>query len=308
MLHTTPRQILDHAMAHGYIVGAYNVCNLDMLCAVLEAAQKERSAVIVQVSMGARKYLYDFPLFVKTIKLYAQACGVPVALQHDHCLTVEACLEAVNAGILSVMFDGSHLPMEENIEKTRYLADYLHARGGFLEAEIGKLPGFEDMMFAESAELTTPEAAERFVRATGCDALAVSLGTSHGGVRAEKSLPFDFVRAAAIHAVIPQTPLVLHGAASLPQALIDYPNRFGGKVEPLRNCTEEDIRKSAQFGICKANMDVDNFLCFTGAIREVFEKQPEKYDPRVYLKPAREAFRDEVAHKMRSVTCSSGWY
>lgn len=306
MLHATAQPLFAKAMQEHYIVGAYNACNLETLSAILDAAQAERSPVIVQISMGARKHLSQWPLFAQTVRLYAQAYDVPVVLQHDHCPSVEACLEAVEAGILSVMFDGSHLPMEENIEKTRFLAQRLHEKGGWIEAEIGKLPGFEDMVFSESAEMTTPETARYFCEATGCDALAVSVGTSHGGVRAPADLPFDFDRLRAIHEAIPEMPLVLHGAASLPRELIDYPNRFGGEVEPLRNCSEADICRSAQYGVCKANMDVDNFLCFTGAIREFFHQQPDKYDPRAYLKPAREAFCQEVRHKMRCVTRSSG--
>lgn len=302
----TVKQLLEHAAQERYIVGAFNVCNLESLGAVLDAARQENAPVILQMSMGARKYVPSVPAFVSLMKRMAVETPVPVALNHDHCPTPEAAMEAISWGFSGAMFDGSHLPCEENIRLTRALADWAHERGAGIEAELGRLPGFEDEVFAEHAAFTDPTMAARFVEETGCDSLAVSVGTSHGGVIADGPLPLDFDVLARIHAALPGYPLVLHGAASLPAELIEDVNHVGGKVPFMRNCSETDIARTGQFGVCKANMDVDNFLCFTREVRRVLRDTPDKYDPRVYLRPAREAFSAEVRHKMRNVCGCAG--
>ena len=178
----TMKRLFDHAMKEKYTVGAYNVFNLDTLVAVLQAAEKEDSPVIVKLSMGSRKYQPYFETFVRCVKLYAEAVHVPVGLNHDHCKTVENAKEAIDYGIPSVMFDGSHLPFEENVASTREIVRYAHECGAWVEAELGKMAGFEDEVFAESTQFTDPHQAAEFIRLTGCDSLAVSVGTSHGGV------------------------------------------------------------------------------------------------------------------------------
>jgi len=300
-------KMMRRAVDEGYITGAFNVFNLDTLVAVLEAAQSENSPVIVQVSMGSRKYQPYFSAFLESVKLFAREVKIPVALNHDHCQTVEHALEAIDLGVGSVMFDGSHLSFEENAAKTKKVADYAHARGAFVEAELGRLPGFEDEVFAQSAQFTKPELAATFIRLTGCDALAVSVGTSHGGVNASGDMPLHFEVLADIRKAIgPEFPLVLHGAASLPEELVQEVNRWGANVPQMRNCSEQDIAKAAAYGVYKANMDVDNHLAYTAAVRQNLIRVTEKYDPRSYLKAGREAFALEVRHKLRNVCHSSG--
>lgn len=300
-------EMMRRAIHGHYITGAFNVFNLDTLVAVLEAAQAENSPVIVQFSMGSRKYQPYFPAFVEAVKGFARAVEVPVSLNHDHCQRIESAREAIDLGIGSVMFDGSHLSFEDNMASTRQIADYAHAKGAFVEAELGMLPGFEDEVFAENARFTDPELAARFIRETGCDALAVSVGTSHGGVHASSDMPLHFEVLARIREAIgPAFPLVLHGAASLPERLIQEVNRWGAQVPQMRNCAEADIARSAVYGVYKANMDVDNQLAYTAAVRKNLQEITEKYDPRGYLRMGREAFSQEVRHKLREVCHSSG--
>ena len=303
----TMKRLFDHAMKEKYTVGAYNVFNLDTLVAVLQAAEKEDSPVIVQLSMGSREYQPYFETFVRCVKLYAEAVHVPVGLNHDHCKTVEIAKEAIDYGIPSVMFDGSHLPFEENVASTREIVRYAHECGAWVEAELGKMAGFEDEVFAESTQFTDPHQAAEFIRLTGCDSLAVSVGTSHGGVAGDSSLKLHFDVLEAIRSAIPESyPLVLHGAASVPEELVRAINAQGAHVPQMRNCTEADISASAAYGVVKTNMDVDNHLCYSAAIRQKLGEITEKYDPRMYLKPAREAFETEVRHKMKNVSQSSG--
>lgn len=301
-----PVQLLKTARESGFIVGAFNVFNIDYACAVLKAAVEERSPVILQISMGARKYQGDWLLFVSQLRELAQRQLIPAFVQHDHCLHIEACKEAVDAGVQAVMFDGSHLSYEENVANTREVVAYAHARGVAVEAELGCLPGFEDMVFAGKAVFTDPKQAAAFVNTTDCDSLAVSVGTSHGGVIADAPLPIAFDTLREIGESLPCFPLVLHGAASLPGPLVDAVNAQGGKVAYLKNAAEADIAACAQFGVSKANMDVDNFLAFTTAVRQVLNEYPEQYDPRKYLAAAKDALCMEVRRKMRDVLRSAG--
>lgn len=302
----SPASLYSCAARDGYALGAFNVNSLESLQAVLEAAEAQNAPLILQVSMGARSYLGNWPLFVQTVRRYAEASPVPVFLQHDHCPTPQACMEAIDAGVQAVMFDGSHLSFDENVAQTRQVVAYARPRGVWVEAELGRLPGFEDMVFAESTEYTDPETAARFVEQTGCDALAVAVGTSHGGVRADDYLPLDRQLLGRIHARLGDLPLVLHGGASLPPQLVQACNDQGARVEGLRNCSEASIADAVELGVRKVNMDVDNFLVFTTEVRRALREHPEKYDPRGYLRPAREAFRREVEHKLKDVLHSAG--
>lgn len=276
------------------------------MLAVMEGARAQNSPAIIQVSMGARKYVKHFRGYVDMIRRMAEEYDVPFFIQHDHCSSVEACKEAIAAGCQAVMFDGSHLPYEENVEKTREVVTYAHGCGVWVEAELGCLPGFEDLIFAEKAVFTDPDKAAEFIDATECDALAVAVGTSHGGVAGNDYLPLKLDLLKEIVSRKPDYPFVLHGAASLPPELIDACNHQGGQVEYLRNCSEKSIADAVSAGIRKVNMDVDNFLVFTTAIRKFMNEKPSVYDPRKYLLPAREAFQAEVEHKMKYVLSSSG--
>lgn len=303
-----PEKLYQHAIDHGYCLGAFNIYDLEMLKAVIGAAEQEHSPVIIQVSMGGRKYFGDLAKFVQVIRLYARDSIAPVMINHDHCTTFKACREAIEAGVDAVMFDGSHYPYQENIDKTREVVEYAHAHNVWVEAELGQLPGFEDEVFAESVAYTDPDLVPDFIGRTGCDALAVSVGTSHGGVIAGDYLPLDFERLGQIAERVHGYPLVLHGAASLPPHLIDAVNAYGGEVPYMRNCAEEDIARVSGYGVRKANMDVDNFLCFTAALRKYLLHAPAEYNPRGYLKAARAAFAEEVRHKMKNIMHSSGRY
>lgn len=303
-----PEELYQHAMKYHYGLGAFNTFSLESMLAVMEAAQVQESPAIIQVSMGARKYVRHFHAYVDMIRRMAREYDVPFFIQHDHCSSIEACKEAIAAGCQAVMFDGSHLPYEENVEMTKEVTAYAHANHVWVEAELGCLPGFEDLVFAEKAVFTDPEKATEFIALTGCDALAVAVGTSHGGVAGDDYLPLKLDLLKEIIRKKPDYPFVLHGAASLPPELIDACNEQGGQVEYLRNCSEESIAKAVNVGIRKVNMDVDNFLVFTTAVRTFMREKPSVYDPRKYLQPAREAFQKEVEHKMQNVLFSSNRY
>lgn len=302
----TMREMAAHAMAGRYAVGAFNVYDWDSLYAVLEAAEAEASPVIVQLSMGARRSTPAFGQFFQAVMAAARACVAPVAVQHDHCPTAQAAEEALAMGFPAVMFDGSHLPPEENARQTAHIARLAHAQGAWVEAELGAIPGFEDMVFAEHAQLTDPDMAVRFVGESACDALAVSVGTSHGGVLAEGPLVLHDALLADIHAHLPGVPLVLHGAASVPEALVQAVNAVGGQVQQVYNCAEADIARTGALGVFKLNMDVDNHLLWNAAVRRDLIENPQRYDPRPVLRAGREAFGREVTHKLRQVCGTAG--
>lgn len=303
-----PESVYRHAVENQYGLGAFNTFSLESITAVMEAAERQKSAAIIQVSMGARKYVKYLKTYIDIIKLMAEHYSVPFFIQHDHCSNTEACKEAIAAGCQAVMFDGSHLSFGENVRQTKEIVQYAHKRGIWVEAELGRLPGFEDFIFSENAEYTDPQKAKRFIEETECDALAVAMGTSHGGVKGTDYLPFDFERFQQVVDLMPGYPFVLHGAASLPPELIAACNEQGGKVEYLRNCSEDSIAKAVSIGAKKVNMDVDNFLVSTTAVRKFLNEKPSVYDPRKYLEPARDAFQKEVEHKMQYVLRSAGKY
>lgn len=300
------KSLYGHAAARNYALAAFNISSLDSLQAVLWAAQAEDSPVIVQILDLTEKYARDFETYFEMVKLYAGRCGVPVLLQHDHCPSLEEAKLAIDCGFGAVMYDGSALSFEENAENSAYLARYAHERGVWLEAELGSIPGMEDNCFTDKVEYTSPELARRFIAETGCDSLAISVGTAHGGVAGDEHLPFDFDRLEAIVRACPGYPFVLHGAASMPDALREYVNLYGGAIEPTHICSEADIARACKSGVRKANMDVDNWLAYTGALRQFFTEQPGTYFPTAYLEFARNAWENEVRHKLRNVVCSSG--
>ena len=303
-----PGEIFKKAYREGYALGAFNVFNLESLQAVLRAAEIERSAVIVQVSMGTRKYVGDVQMFVKLVAMLAEPLTVPVCIHHDHCADFEICRNSIDAGFASVMVDGSMLTFEENIKLVRKVADYAHAKGVWVEAELGSLPGFEDDFFSADNRYTDPNDAVEFVRRSGCDSLAVAVGTSHGGIKADHDLTIDMERLQKISQNLPGYPLVLHGGASITAEYIDVMNRYGGKVAYMKNVPEKLVKETVKLGVCKVNMDVDNFNAYTAAVRKLLVEKPEIYDPRKYSTLGREAFMKEVQHKMRDVVLSSGRY
>jgi fructose-bisphosphate aldolase class II len=305
------RQLLDEAAKGGYGVGAFNVNNMEQIQAIMEAARETKSPAIVQASRGARSYSQDnflYHLMLAAAELYPE---IPLVLHLDHGNSVETCKSAIDLGFTSVMMDGSLNPdgktpstFEYNVEATRKVVEMAHAKGVTVEGEIGVLGGIEDGHGAGLSGLshvTDPAQAEEFVKLTGVDALAIAIGTSHGAYKfAQKPTgeTLKMGRLIEIHERLPHTHLVMHGSSSVPQDLQDIINKYGGKLRPTFGVPVEEIQLGIRNGVRKVNVDTDNRLAITGAIRKVFFETPEKFDPRDYLKPAREAMKKVVAQRM----------
>jgi fructose-bisphosphate aldolase class II len=305
------RQLLDEAAKGGYGVGAFNVNNMEQIQAIMEAARETRSPVIVQASRGARSYAQDrylYHLMLAAVELYPD---LPLVLHLDHGNSPETCQSAIDMGFTSVMMDGSLMPdgktpssFEYNVETTRRVVEMAHAKGVTVEGEIGVLGGIEDGHGAGLdglSHVTDPDQAVEFVARTGVDALAIAIGTSHGAYKFAKKPTGEVLkmdRLIEIHKRLPNTHLVMHGSSSVPKELQDIINQYGGKLKPTFGVPIEEIQLGIKNGVRKINVDTDNRLAITGAIRKVFAEQPEKFDPRDYLKPAREAMKKVVAERM----------
>ncbi|MCW5983011.1 MAG: fructose-bisphosphate aldolase class II [Bryobacteraceae bacterium] len=305
------RQLLDEASKGGYGVGAFNVNNMEQIQAIMEAARETRSPVIIQVSRGARKYSQDrflFHLMLAAVELYPE---IPVALHQDHGNSPETCRSAIDMGFTSVMMDGSLLAdgktpatYEYNVQVTREVVELAHARGVSVEGELGVLGGIEDGHGAgvdAMAHLTDPDQAVDFVEKTGIDALAVAIGTSHGAykfTRKPDGAVLAMERIVEIHKRLPSTHLVMHGSSSVPKELQDIVNQYGGQIKPTWGVPVEEIQLGIRNGVRKINVDTDNRLAMTGAIRKVFADNPAEFDPRTYLKPARDAMKEVVKARM----------
>jgi fructose-bisphosphate aldolase class II len=305
------RQLLDEAARKGYGVGAFNVNNMEQIQAIMEAARETESPVIIQASRGARSYSQDrflYHLMLAATELYPE---IPVVLHLDHGNSPATCKSAIEMGFTSVMMDGSLLEdgktpssYDYNVRVTREVVEMAHAKGVTVEAEIGCLGGIEDGHGAGGSgmeHLTDPNQAEQFVKDTNCDALAIAIGTSHGAYKFSKKpdgsvLKMD--RLIEIHQRIPTTHLVMHGSSSVPKELQDIINQYGGKLKPTWGVPVEEIQLGIKNGVRKINVDTDNRLAMTGAIRKVLWETPEKFDPRDYLKPAREAMKKVVMERM----------
>lgn len=301
-----PKEMFAAAYAGHYAVGAFNVNNMEIVQGIMRAAAEEKSPVILQVSAGARKYAGQVYIMKLVEAALQEDPSVPVVVHLDHGPTFEMCRDCIDGGFTSVMIDGSHLPYEENIALTRQVVDYAHPRGVWVEAELGKLAGVEEHVTSAEHVYTDPDEAVDFVRRTGCDSLAVAIGTSHGAYKFKGDARLDFARLEAISDRLPGYPLVLHGASSVPQEFVELCNKYGGKVGGARGVPEEMLRKAAGMGVCKINVDTDIRLALTATIRQFFVEHPEQFDPRSYLSPAREAVKAMVAHKIRNVMGSSG--
>ncbi len=301
-----PKEMFAAAYAGHYAVGAFNVNNMEIVQGIMRAAAEEKSPVILQVSAGARKYAGQVYIMKLVEAALQEDPSVPVVVHLDHGPSFEMCRDCIDGGFTSVMIDGSHLPYEENIALTRQVVDYAHPRGVWVEAELGKLAGVEEHVTSAEHVYTDPDEAVDFVRRTGCDSLAVAIGTSHGAYKFKGDAKLDFARLEAISDRLPGYPLVLHGASSVPQEFVELCNKYGGKVGGARGVPEEMLRKAAGMGVCKINVDTDIRLALTATIRQFFVEHPEQFDPRSYLAPAREAVKAMVAHKIRNVMGSSG--
>jgi len=305
------RQLLDEAAKGGYGVGAFNVNNMEQIQAIMEAARETKSPVIIQASRGARSYSNDrflYHLMLAATELYPE---IPVALHQDHGNSPETCKSAIDMGFTSVMMDGSLMPdaktpatLEYNVETTRKVVEMAHAVGVTVEGEIGVLGGIEDGHGAgvdALAHVTDPAQAEEFVAKTGVDALAIAIGTSHGAYKFSRKPTGDILKMDVlikIHKRLPNTHLVMHGSSSVPKELQDIINQYGGKLKPTWGVPVEEIQVGIKNGVRKINVDTDNRLAMTGAIRRVLFEKPEEFDPRSYNKPAREAMKKVVAERM----------
>ena len=301
-----PREMFAAAYAGRYAVGAFNVNNMEIVQGIMRAAAEEKSPVILQVSAGARKYAGQTYIMKLVEAALIEDPAVPVVVHLDHGPSFEMCKDCIDGGFTSVMIDGSHLPYEENIALTRQGGDYAHPRGVWVEAELGKLAGVEEHVSSAEHVYTDPDQAVDFVQRTGCDSLAVAIGTSHGAYKFKGEAKLDFPRLEAISAKLPGYPLVLHGASSVPQEFVELCNKYGGQVGGARGVPEDMLRKAASMGVCKINVDTDIRLALTASIRQFLAEHPEQFDPRSYLAPAREAVKNMVAHKIRNVMGSSG--
>jgi len=308
------RVLLDHAAENGYGVGAFNVNNMEQIQAIMMAATATNSPVIVQASRGARSYSNDNYLRHLMLAAVELNPAIPIAMHQDHGNSPETCLSAIEQGFTSVMMDGSleadgktPSSYEYNVDVTRQVVAAAHARGVTVEAELGCLGGIEDGHGAglsgeeALAHLTDPQQAEEFVAATGCDALAVAIGTSHGAYKFTKKPTGDVLKMDVIeeiHRRLPDTHLVMHGSSSVPRELVDIINEYGGEIPETYGVPVEEIQRGIQHGVRKINVDTDNRLAITGAIRKVFQEKPGVFDPRHYLKPAREAMAAVVEARM----------
>jgi fructose-bisphosphate aldolase class II len=321
------RDMFKKAMAGGYAIPAYNFNNMEQIQAIVIACVETQSPVILQVSSGARKYANQTLLrylgqgAVEMMKEHAKAKGlkpVPMALHLDHGDTFELCKSCIESGFSSVMIDGSHHPYEKNIELTKQVVEHAHKFDVTVEGELGVLAGIEDAVVAEHSTYTQPEEVVDFVKKTGVDSLAISIGTSHGankfkpsqctknkdGVFVPPALRFDIL--AEIEKKIPGFPIVLHGASSVSVEAAQTINKYGGALKDPIGIPEEQLRKAAKSAVCKINIDSDGRLCMTGAIRKCFAENPAEFDPRKYLGPARDALVEMYKHKNKEVLGSAG--
>ncbi|TAJ14935.1 class II fructose-1,6-bisphosphate aldolase [Marinilabiliaceae bacterium JC017] len=315
------KDLFAKAVEGGYAIPAYNFNNLEQMQAILLACVETKSPVILQVSSGARKYANATLLrnMARGAVEYVKELGyeIPVVLHLDHGDTFELCKDCIDNGFSSVMIDGSHHSYEENVALTKKVVEYAHAHGVTVEGELGVLAGVEDDVVAETSSYTKPEEVEDFVKRTGVDSLAISIGTSHGankftpaqctrneeGVLVPPPLRFDILE--EIEKRIPGFPIVLHGSSSVPQEHVETINKFGGALKDAIGIPEEQLRKAAKSAVCKINIDSDGRLAMTAAVRKVFTEKPAEFDPRKYLGPARELLKELYMHKNEHVLGSA---
>jgi len=302
----TTKEMFDKSMKEGFAIGAFNVNNMEIIQAIIDAASKENSPVILQASSSAIKYAR--PTYLrKMVEAAVEETNIPIALHLDHGPDFETCKACIDAGFTSVMIDGSKYDFEENIKITKQVVDYAHERGVVVEAELGKLAGIEDdvNVSAEESCYTDPKQAQEFVERTGCDSLAIAIGTSHGAYKfkGEAKLRFDILK--EIKERVPNTPIVLHGASTVIPELVETCNKYGGDIPGAKGVPDEMLNEASKSGVSKINVDTDLRLAMTAEIRRVFAEKPSEFDPRKYLGPARDAIEKTVAHKIKNVFGSS---
>ena len=306
------KAMFAEAIKGGYAIPAYNFNNMEQMQAIIQACVETKSPVILQVSSGARKYANQTLLrymaqgaveFAKEL-----GCNIPICLHLDHGDTFELCKSCVDFGFSSVMIDGSHHKYDENVALTKKVVEYAHQFDVTVEGELGVLAGVEDDVSAEHHTYTQPEEVEDFVKKTGCDSLAISIGTSHGAFKFKPGqnpeIRLDIL--AEIEKRIPGFPIVLHGSSSVPQEYVDLINKFGGKMEAAIGIPESQLRSAAKSAVCKINIDSDGRLAMTAAIRKMFSEHPGEFDPRKYLGPARDELKKMYMEKNKNVLGSAG--
>ena len=292
------------AKTGGYAVGAFNVNNMEIVQGITEAAKEVNAPLILQVSKGARAYA-NHTYLVKLVKAAIIETGLPICLHLDHGDSFELCKSCIDGGFTSVMIDASSKPFAENIEITKQVVAYAHDHGVVVEAELGTRAGIEDdvKVSAEDSSYTHPEEVEEFVTKTGCDSLAIAIGTSHGAYKfkpgTKPQLRFDVLE--EVSKRLPGFPIVLHGSSSVPQEYVKMINENGGNMPGAIGVPEDQLRQAARMSVCKINIDSDLRLAMTGTIRQFFNEHPDKFDPREYLKPARANIKELVAHKIVDV-------
>ncbi len=305
----TSTEMFKKAYQGGYAIGAFNVNNMEIVQGITEAAKEVKSPLILQVSSGARKYA-NHTYLMKLVEAAIIETDLPICLHLDHGDTFELCKSCIDGGFTSVMIDGSHHPYEENVALTKKVVEYAHDHGVVVEGELGRLAGIEDAVnvSAEDASYTHPEEVEDFVSRTGVDSLAIAIGTSHGAYKfkpgTKPQLRFDILE--KIQQRLPGFPIVLHGASSVIPEFVKMINENGGNMPDAIGIPEEMLRQAAGMAVCKINIDSDLRLAMTGTIRKYFAEHPDHFDPRQYLKPARDSIREMVKHKIVSVLGSDG--
>ncbi len=303
----TSKEMFAKAYQGQYAIGAFNVNNMEIIQGIVEAAKEEQAPLILQVSAGARKYA-SHTYLMKLVEAALEDSGLPICLHLDHGEDFEICKACVDGGFSSVMVDGSRLPFEENISLTKQVVEYAHARGVVVEGELGRLAGVEDAVKvkAKDATYTDPDQAVEFVQRTGVDSLAIAIGTSHGAYKFSGEPNLDFDRLKKISSLLPGYPLVLHGASTVLPEFVGKCNAFGGEIKGAQGVPEDMLLAAGKLGVCKINIDTDLRLAMTASIREHLSTHPGDFDPRQYLKPAREAIKNMVKHKIRNVlNCSN---
>ena len=302
----TTKEMFEKSMREKFAIGAFNVNNMEIIQGIVDAAAKENSPVILQASSGAIKYA-RIPYLRKMIEAALEEHDIPIALHLDHGPDFETCKMCIDNGFTSVMIDGSKYDFEENVALTKQVVDYAHSKGVVVEAELGKLAGIEDDVNVSEADAmyTDPEQAREFVERTGCDSLAIAIGTSHGAYKfkGEAKLRFDILH--KIKELIPNTPIVLHGASTVIPELVELCNENGGEIPGAKGVPDEMLHQASLEGVSKTNVDTDLRLAMTGAIRKVLHDEPGVFDPRKYMTPARDLIEETVQHKIRDVFGSS---
>ena len=305
----TSKEMFEKAYAGGYAIGAFNVNNMEIIQGITEAAKELNAPLILQVSSGARKYA-NHTYLVKLVEAAIIETGLPICLHLDHGDTFELCKSCIDGGFTSVMIDGSHYSFEDNSELTAKVVKYAHDHGVVVEGELGRLAGIEDAVnvSAEDASYTNPAQVQEFVERTGVDSLAIAIGTSHGAYKfkpgQKPQLRFDILE--EVEKRLPGFPIVLHGASSVIPEYVETINKYGGNMPDAVGIPEDMLRKAARMAVCKINIDSDLRLAMTAAIRKYFAENPAHFDPRQYLRPARDNIKALVKHKITDVLGCDG--